>query len=291
MKLSEKQKGILALIGLAFTYASFGFFTRYLSVSFGFFQQLYLRIFAGLMIGFLIFGKNFDFSKLKKITLKEWLLLISRGVTYYLLGAALFNKAVLLTKISTVALIGSIPMTAILGFLILKEKLTLKKILYISLSFIGVIIISVNNFSNFSWGLGEFLAFISCFFVSLSITFRRYQTRLLNNVEITQIMLSVAFITILTASLLTKESLSAVGWSINTVMVILIAGLMNVLMIWFTNYGFEHIKTSIAANILTLEVFFAVLIGFLLYQEIPNFKELVGGILILFSVIQMNKLE
>ncbi|MEK7597092.1 MAG: hypothetical protein AAB441_00420 [Patescibacteria group bacterium] len=99
MNLSNKQKGILALIGLAFTYASFGFFTRYLSVSFGFFQQLYLRILAGLIIGFLIFGTSFDFQKLKKITRTEWLLLIFRAAAYYLLGAALFNKAVLLTKI------------------------------------------------------------------------------------------------------------------------------------------------------------------------------------------------
>jgi len=64
-----------------------------------------------------------------------------------------------------------------------------------------------------------------------------------------------------------------------------------VLMIFFTNYGFEHVKTSIASNILTLEMFFAVLIGFLFFREIPSLKEIFGGVLILFSVIQMNKLE
>ncbi|MBW7959866.1 hypothetical protein H3C65_00005 [Patescibacteria group bacterium] len=127
MNLSIKQKGIAALVGLAFTYATFGFFTRYLTESFGFFQQLYLRIIAGLVIGFLIFF---------------------RALGYYLLGAALFNKAVLLTKISTVAFIGSIPMTAILGFLILKEKTTFKKVFYIILSFVGVSIISIKGFSD-----------------------------------------------------------------------------------------------------------------------------------------------
>ncbi|MEK7633756.1 MAG: DMT family transporter [Patescibacteria group bacterium] len=291
MKLSEKQKGILALIGLAFTYASFGFFTRYLSVSFGFFQQLYLRILAGLIIGFIIFGKNLDFSKLKKITLNEWLLLIFRAVSYYLLGAALFNKAVLLTKISTVAFIGSIPMTAILGFLILKEKATLQKIFYITLSFIGVIVISINNFSDFSLGRGEILALMSVFFVSLSIIFRKYQTKLLNNVEITQILLFIAFIFIFITSLLMKEGLPINNWNWSVFFIVSIAGLANVLMIFFTNYGFEHIKTSIAANILTLEMFFAVLIGLLFYSEIPSLKEALGGILILFSVMQMNKLE
>ena len=291
MVLSNKQKGILALIGLAFTYASFGFFTRYLSVSFGFFQQLYLRILAGLVIGFLIFGKNFNFSKLKKITTSEWLLLIFRAAAYYLLGAALFNKAVLLTKISTVAFIGSIPMTAILGFLILKEKTTLKKIFFLTLSFIGVVIISINSFSNFSWGQGEILALISVFFVSLSIVFRKYQTKLLNNVEITQIQLFIAFIFIFITSSLMKEGLPINNWNGSVFFIVSIAGLANVLMIFFTNYGFEKVSTIVASNLLTLEMFFAVLFGFLFFREIPSVKEFFGGILILFSVVQMNKLE
>ncbi len=292
MNLSNKQKGILALIGLAFTYASFGFFTRYLSISFGFFQQLYLRIFAGLVIGFLIFGKNFDFSKLKKITSGEWFLLIFRAVTYYLLGAAIFNKAILLTKISTVSFIASLPMVAILGFLILKEKVTVKKLLYITLSFMGVIIISVTSLSDiFVWGQGEVLALLSTIFASLSIVFRKYQTKLLNNVEITQIQLFIAFIFIFIASIFVKEGLPVNNWNGNVFIIILLSGLANVLMIFFTNYGFEHVKTSIASNILTLEMFFAVLIGLLIYKEIPGFKETLGGALILFSVIQMNKLE
>lgn len=291
MRFSNKQKGFLALVGLAFTYASFGFFTRYLSLNFEFFQQLYLRIFAGLIIGFLIFRKNFNFSKLKKITLNEWLLLIFRAAAYYLLGAALFNKAVLLTKISTVSFIGSLPMTAILGFLILKEKVTSQKVSFIILSFIGVIIISINSFSNFSFGLGEILALMSCFFASLSIVFRRYQTKLLNNVEITQIQLFIAFIFIFIASMLMKEGLQINNWNINFLFIILLSGLANILMIFFTNYGFEHVENSIASNILTLEMVFAVIIGFMIYREVPTAKDILGGVLILFSVIQMNKLK
>lgn len=291
MKLANKQKGILALIGLAFTYASFGFFTRYLSVSFGFFQQLYLRIFAGLIIGFLIFGKSFNFSKLKIITVKEWLLLIFRAAAYYLLGAALFNKAVLLTKISTVSFIGSLPMTAVLGFLILKEKVTTKKIFYIILSFIGVVIISINSFSDFSFGQGEILALMSCIFAALSIVFRKYQTKLLNNTEITQIQLFFALVFILIASLFAKEGLPINNWNGSVFLIILLSGLANVLMMFFTNYGFDYVKTSVASNILTLEMFFAVLIGLVFYWEIPSLKETLGGVLILFSVIQMNKLE
>lgn len=291
MKLSNKQKGIAALIGLAFSYASFGFFTRYFSASFGFFEQLYLRIFAGLILGFLIFYKQINFSKLKKISLKEWLLLIFRSAAYYLLGAGMFNKAVLLTKISTVSFISSLPMTAILGFIILKEKVTSKKIIYIFLSFVGVVIISVKSFSNLLvWGPGEVLALLSTTFVSLSIVFRRFQTKLLTNLEMTQIILAFATIFLLIASFTVKENLPIYNWNWAIFFMIVLTGLANIGMIFFTNYGFEHVENSLASNILTLEMVFAVIIGFVIYKEIPTIKDLLGGILILFSVIQMNKI-
>lgn len=292
MKLTSKQKGILALIGLAFSYASFGFFTRYFSASFGFFQQLYLRIFAGLILGFLIFYKQINFSKLRKISIKEWSLLIFRSAAYYLLGAAMFNKAVLLTKISTVSFISSLPMTAILGFIILKEKVTSKKIIYIFLSFLGVVIISVKSFSNLLvWGPGEILALLSTIFVSLSIVFRRFQTRTLTNLEMTQIILAFATLFLLAASFTVKEGLPIYNWNWTIFFMIVLTGLANVAMIFFTNYGFEHVENSLASNILTLEMVFAVFIGFIIYKEIPTAKDILGGILILFSVIKMNSLE
>jgi uncharacterized membrane protein len=36
---------------------------------------------------------------------------------------------------------------------------------------------------------------------------------------------------------------------------------------------------------------FAVILGFLFYKEIPTAKDLIGAVLILYGVIQMNKLE
>lgn len=292
MTFSNKQKGILALIGLAFSYASFGFFTRYFSVSFGFFEQLYLRIFAGFILGYLIFGKQIKLSKLKKISIKEWLLLVFRAAAYYLLGAAMFNKAVLLTKISTVSFISSLPMTAILGFIILREKVTPQKLIYIFLSFVGVVIISVKSFSNLLvWGPGETLALLSTTFVSLSIVFRRFQTKLLTNLEMTQIILFLATLFLLAASFFAKESLPIRNWNWTILFMVFLTGLANVAMIFFTNYGFEYVENSLASNILTLEMVFAVIIGFIIYREVPTSKDWIGGMLILFSVIQMNKLK
>jgi len=291
VKLSDKQKGIIALIGLAAVYAFMGIFARYLSLSFKFFQQIYLRIFFASLIA-LLFLKNNLWSKLKKISLKEWGLIIFRGISYYLLGVAMFTQAVLLTKISTVSFISSIPMTAMLGFLIIKEKLTLPKFLYIALAFVGVTIISVKNMSSFfSWGYGEILAFLSCFFCSLAIVLRKFQTKLLNNNEITQLMLIIAFLSLIITSFFVGEGIPTTNWNLSILFIVIIAGLFNTLNIWLTNYGFEKVQTSLAANILTLEMLFAVIFGFLFYREVPGIKDVVGGILILFSVIKMNQLE
>lgn len=292
MKLSDKQKGILALVGLAIVYASMGIFVRYLSLSFAFFQQIYLRLFTAVVIGFLIYNRSLNYQKLKKIKPEEWLLLIFRATTYYLLGLALYTKSILLTKISTVSFIGSIPMTAILGMLLYREKITYKKVAFLLLSFIGVVIISVKDFSSiFDWRLGELLALISVIFTSLSIVLRKNQSKLLSNNEMSQIIITIAFIMLFFTSFFAKESLPLTGWNTGSMLIVIIAGLANTIMIFLTNYGFEKIQTVIAANILTLEMFFAVLIGLMFYREIPSLKEIFGGVLISFSVIQMNKLE
>lgn len=292
MKLSDKQKGILALVGLAIVYASMGIFVRYLSLSFAFFQQIYLRLFTAVVIGFLIYNRSLNYQKLKKIKPEEWLLLIFRATTYYLLGLALYTKSILLTKISTVSFIGSIPMTAILGMLLYREKITYKKVAFLLLSFIGVVIISVKDFSSiFDWRLGELLTLISVIFTSLSIVLRKNQSKLLSNNEMSQIIITIAFIMLFFTSFFAKESLPLTGWSTGSMLIVIIAGLANTIMIFLTNYGFEKIQTVIAANILTLEMFFAVLIGLMFYREIPSLKEIFGGVLISFSVIQMNKLE
>jgi len=292
MTFSNKQKGILALIGLAAIYASMGLYIRYLSVSFLFFQQIYLRLFSAIVIGFIIFNRSLNLSKIKKINRKEWLLLIFRSFTYYLLGLALFTKSILISKISTVSFISSLPMTAIIGSIIYKEKITIEKVFYLLISFIGVIIISVSDFSSIlNWRLGELLAFISVIFTSLSIVLRKKHSKLLNNNEMSQLMIVIAFIMLLITSLFINEGPPVLGWNVFMIMILIIAGASNIILLFLTNYGFEKVKTITASNILTMEMFFAIIFGFIFFREIPSFKEIIGGILILLSVIQMNKLE
>lgn len=291
MTLSEKQKGVYSLILLALFFASMGVFVRFLSV-FQLFQQVYLRVFAALLLGLFIFNRHLNFSKLKKLSSKEWLLFIFRGATGYLFGTILFSQAIILTKYSSVSFIGAVPMTAILGVLILKDKITLEKVMLIIFSFIGVTLISVKDYSNLLvWGRGEIFALISAVFFSLNYIGRRWHSDILNNKEITELNFFIGFIIVFIASFFVGEPLPLTGWSWGLLLAVLGGGLFNVINVFLSNYGFQKVDTVLASNILTLESAFAIIIGFLFYKEIPGLKEIIGGLIISLSVIRMNYLD
>jgi len=289
---TEHQKGILALILLALIFASMGLFARYLATGFLLFQQVYLRMLAAFIVGYFVFRKQIDISKYKKLPVREWLIIVLRAVSYSLFGIILFTQAIIITKYSNVSFIGSLPMTAVLGFVLLHEKFSFKKLALILLAFAGVILISVKDYSNiFSWDRGGVLTLISTVFFSLSYVARKWQSNLLNNKELTVINFLVAFLTVFIVSILKGDGLPVVGWNWGLLLAVIGAGIFNIGNVFLTNYGFQKVEAVLASNILTLESIFAVVLGFLIYKEVPLAKELFGGFIITLSVIGMNKLE
>lgn len=288
----ERSKGIIALILLTVAFASMGLFVRYLNTGFLLLQQVYLRITAAFILTLILFNKDLSFEKLKQISFKEWSLLVFRGLAMYLFGVTLFSQAILLTKYSNVSFIGSLPFVAVLGVLFFKEKINLQKILLIVMAFIGVFLISVQDYSNiFIWGKGEMFALISTVFFSFSYVVRKWHSHLLNNKEITAITFFISAITVFITSLFVGNGLPVGHWTWGLLGAVIGAGLFNVINLFLTNYGFEKVDNVLASNILTLESFFAVILGFIFYREMPGLKEIIGGILIVGSVVLMNQVE
>src|SRR5690348_3926687 len=118
------KKGILAIIFLAFLFASVGIFSRVLQESFALFQQVYLRMLVGVLLGFIFFFNDIHFSKLLHIPKKDWIIMILRALSYYVIGVTLFTLAILNTTLGNVSLLQSLPIVAIFGVLFFKEKLT-----------------------------------------------------------------------------------------------------------------------------------------------------------------------
>lgn len=286
------SKGILALILTSAMFASMGIFARIMQTGFALFEQTYLRIGLAFLLGILFFNSSIRFKKIRSIPLKDWVLLIIRAFSNYIGGVILYTLAVFNTTLGNVSLIQALPLVALLGVLFLQEKLTKAKIFFLLLSFIGVAFISTTNISDiFVWGKGETLSFIAAFFFSFGYVSRRWQTNYLNNKEMTQIMLLIAAVFLLIGSFIFHENLPITGWSWPIVFALGISAIFNVLVLFLINYGFEHVKPFLASNILTLEAFFAIILGFLIYKEVPMMKDIVGGILIIISVVGMNYIE
>ena len=292
MKLSRHSEGVGALVLLAFVFASMGLFARYLSTGFLLFQQVYLRMLAAFVVGYIVFRRHIDLSKVRKLTQKDWTIIILRAVSYSLFGIILFTQAIITTKYSNVSFISSLPMTAVLGFILLREKFSFKKLCFVLFALIGVLFISVKDYSNvFDWGRGEVLTLISTVFFSLSYIARKWQSELLTNRELTVINFFVAFLVVFIVSIVKGDGLPIVGWHWGLVLAVIGAGIFNIINVFLTNYGFQKVEAVLASNILTLEAFFAVILGFVFYREVPLTKELIGGLVIIASVIGMNKLE
>lgn len=293
IKKSERNKGIIALLLLAFVFASMGLFVRYLQNDFTIIQQTYLRIFAAFILGIVLFYKDLNFNKLKKIPSKEWFILFIRSVTLYCIAVTLLSYAYTTTKYSNVSFIGALPIVELFGFILLKEKFTLQKALYVALGFVGVLLIAVQDYSNiFNWGQGEIFALVASVSFAISYIARKWQSDLLNNKEIAVIIFFISTLLLIPTSFLLGEGMPNItALPYISMFVLIIAGLFNVINLFLTNYGFQKIEAVLAGNLLMLEVVFAVALGFMFYGEIPLFKELLGGLLVVISAYQMNKLS
>lgn len=269
-----------------------GLFARYLSTSFLLFQQVYLRMLAAFIIGFLFFKNKVDIGKLKILPIKDWIIIIVRSTSYALFGIILYTQAIIISKYSNVSFIGVLPTTAVLGFILLREKVTFQKVLLVLLAFAGVFLIAVRDYSNiFIWGRGEVLTLISTFFFSLSYIARKWMSNTLNNQEMTVLNFFIAFLIVLFVSLIKGDGVPINGWQTGIFLAVVGAGTFNIANVFLTNYGFQKVEAVLASNILTLESFFAVILGFLFYKEVPLFKDVIGGIIIIISVVAMNRLQ
>lgn len=197
------------------------------------------------------------------------------------------------TKYSNVSFIGGLPIVELFGFILLKEKFTLQKALYVALGFVGVLLIAVQDYSNiFNWGQGEIFALIASVSFAISYIARKWQSDLLNNKEIAVIIFFISTMLLIPTSFLLGEGMpNLAGLPYISMVVLIIAGLFNVINLFLTNYGFQKIEAVLAGNLLMLEVVFAIALGFMFYGEIPLFKELLGGLLVVISAYQMNKLS
>lgn len=288
---NETRKGVIALIFLSLVFASMGIFSRYLSTSFALFEQTYLRIGLAFIIGVIIFSKNINIGKLKTLPKKDFSVLIFRAISLYI-GVVLFTEALIHANYANVSFIAVLPLLPIFGYVFLKERLSMKTILYIGIGFIGMLFIVLPDFSNFTLGYGEMTALLSVLAFDFSYISRRWHSEHLNDKESTVLMFAFGTIFLFITSYLLQEPLPVLEQFTPIIIgTLVVAALFNVANLYLINYGFSRVKAGVAGNILTLETIFAFAYSVLLFREIPKTYEFIGGVLILLSVYLVNKSE
>lgn len=266
-------------------------FARYLSVEFPLFTQIYLRIGLALIVSLILFAPKLRLSAVASIGKKDLIVLIVRSFFLYT-GVVLFTEAILYTKIANASLISTLPLMPIFGYVLLREKVSIRTTLFILLGFIGSLFIVFKDITILSIGYGEIMALLSLVAFDFSYVTRKWQSDTLNNYETTSIMFAMGLIFLCIAAGVMGETLpTATNFNSFIIVILLSSAVFNVVNLYLTNYGFEHVKAAVAGNILVLEVVFAILYGLILFNETPTPKEVVGGLLIVLSVYCVNRSE
>gem|GEM_PF-2984731 len=84
--------------------------------------------------------------------------------------------------------------------------MTWHKLLFILTAFVGVILLAIQDYQHiFAWGNGEVLALVSTFSFALSYVASRWRGTLLNNKEITTIILGIGALMVFLTPLIVGE--------------------------------------------------------------------------------------
>lgn len=290
--LTMHKRGIGALILLTFFWGLLAVSIRYLSFHFSLFQHLYLTIGLGFLSSLILFPRSLTFQKIKNIPKTDWAVMISRALIGFVIGATLYRESIALTKISNVTFLQAIPFAALFGVILFKEKLNVKKSLYLVIAYLGVLLIAIKDLAvPSSFGKGELFSLISGACFSFSYVLRKWQTEYLDNKEITQILLFIGTLALLLISILVGEGVPNLNINLILVGALVLTGVFNTLNIFLINYGFKNVSAILASNILTLESIFGMIFAFIFYKEMPILKEIVGGLFILLAVTGMNSAD
>lgn len=290
-RLFNASSGILALVAVAVYYGITAVLARYLSINNDVFEQWYLRYGLAFLTSLIIFYGKIDYKKFLHLPKKEWIVLLFRALIGNVAAVALYTLAAQDAKIGPVAFMQAFPSLALLAVIVMHEKLTMKKGLLILLSFVGVVIVVLENPHDLlSFNIGEIYSLISGVLFSFMFVTRKWHTGILNNQEITTALIGLGFIANYLLSIIIYRHffVSVDHWSVQFGAVLFFASIASVGNFFFLNYGFERVSGIIAGNILNLEQIFGPIFGFIFYHEVLTSHEIIGGIIILIAVVAMN---
>ena len=220
----------------------------------------------------------------KKLLLPLFAFSITMGIGVYLtLYLALENSSLVAPIIIGTQL--TVPFGLILSYFFLNEKISFKKFILIIFSFIGILIVAYNpSFVDELKGL--FIISLMAFFYALSNILSRF----IKDIDIvTQITWHsfIGFLPLFMISIIIEGNPLVVllPISINTILLIIHASLIVTLIghgSLFYLYKFYTVSTVLPFY--SLFPIFGIIFTFIIFFEVPNLFEIIGGTIVIGSV-------
>ncbi len=289
--MNKKKLAITVAVVEALLFVILSVSVRLMGKSFSIPQQMFVRLLGASLLCIILFYPKIKNIKLSEISGVEWFIYIARSFIYYGLSVTLITYALLHTTLGIVSFASSLPIMGLLGYLYYKEKFNLKIIPIILLSVVGLALLSKINLSDFKLNSGLIAALGSLLLFDTAFLMVRLHNKKYTNYQNTAIILAFSWLVPLITLLVQHKRLWPAHVSLEAYIGLGISIVLNVANLFFLNYIFSNLKAFVAGNILLLEGVFALIIGYLFFNEGVDLLQMVGVLIILGSTVAVSYME
>lgn len=291
--LSEKGWSVVFLIIVSAGYALLSVAIRILATVFGPLTQVYIRVGLGAIAGIIIFRRKVRWKRIFLAPLSDWMSLMVMGVVGYALMVYFITIGALNAKLVNVSVVYATTslFTYFYSVALLKKGFSWMVLGYILMSLVGVGMIATKAYVPVlrNFGRGEWFVLLSAACGAWYYVGRKMLSDFFNNSEISVLVMIIAFISSFVMAGIAGEKLVISGrlaWEL--LLGLVIGGGFNIVTIFLENYAFKHLDAVVGSQILLADNIFALLFGFLIYGERMGLPEMVGAVVVILAVYQIN---
>ncbi len=283
---SSKNIAILKIALAMFIFGTIGVFIRHVSLPSGFIA--FFRGISGTL--FLLAVMFFSRKKLDFAAIKKNLLLLVLSGAFIGINWILLFEAYRYTTVATATLFYYLsPVFVIIASpFVLKERLTLKKLICIICALLGIVLVSGVAENGIVGGRGMLLGCGAAVFYATAVLLNK-KMRDISSYDMTIVQLFSAAITILPYTLLTEE-ITAVAFTPKAIVVLIILGAVHTGLAYALYFAsVKALPAQIAAIFSYIDPVVAIILSAVLLSEPITLYGIVGAVLILGSTFVASK--
>jgi len=288
---NKHKLAVVLAVWQALSFVLMGVWVRMMDGSFSTYQQTFWRFIAAAGLCWLLFGVKFKKETFREIRAKDWFVYVLRSFLNYGVGVVLFTTAVLHADLAQVSFVSALPIVGLLAWLMFKEKLDAQSLPFILLSVVGLVLITGITSSSLHLRLGTIAAIVSTLAFDIAYLMVRYHPKELSNFHNTTLMLSFAWIPPLALLLMSGQSIIPAHISDAAGIGLAASVSLNVTGLYILNFIFSNMKGYVAGNILLLEGVFALILGYIFYNETLSLLALVGAAVIVVCAVALSRIN